>query len=385
MMFIMLRYVVLLLSCLFLGIQLHANSAIALPVQTKASQAGVFDFLSETMLLEHNLDEQFVSSSMSNLMTLYVTFSYIKAGFVKMEDKFKASKEAWQKGGNSIFLRAGQLVAVRDLINGIITTSANDACITLAEGISGSQEEFVKEMNRIAQKLNLTKSHFTNVIGAQDQNQVMSARDLITLIVNLLKDFPEYYHLFSKKDFKYNNIYQESLNMLLPDDNRVDCMIAAYTDTGYGAIVSANHEGRKIFMFINGLQTKEERLSEIKQLLDYSFNNFSSKTIFNKDNKVKEIAVRGGNSKHVGAAFNKDVTISYPKGSYDTVKTFFSHDNTISAPIKKGQEIGKFHIQIPGFTEQIIPIYATDTVKKISFFEKIWYIFFQKADEAIAQ
>ena len=378
------RYVVLLLSCFFFGIQVCINNAIALPLQTKASQVGIFDFLSETMLLEHNIDEQFVSSAMSNLMTLYVTFSYIKAGFVRMEDKFKTSKEAWQKGGNSIFLRAGQLVAVRDLINGIITTSANDACITLAEGISGSQEEFVKEMNRIAQKLNLTKSHFTNVIGAQDENQVMSARDLIILMVNLFKDFPEYYHLFSKKDFKYNNIYQESINMLLPD-NRVDCMIATHTDIGYGSIVAAKHEGRKIFMFINGLQTKEERLSEIKQLLDYSFNNFSSKTIFNKDNKVKEITVRGGDSKYVGAAFNKDVTISYPKGSYDTVKTFFSHDNTISAPIEKGQEIGKFYIQIPGFTEQIIPIYATDTVNKISFFEKIWNIFFPKTNEATAK
>ena len=378
------RYIILLLLYFSIGIQAYVSNAIALPAQATAPKVAVFDLLSNTMLLEHNIDEQIAPSSMSNLMTLYVTFSYIKAGFIRMEDKFKTSKEAWQKGGNSMFLRAGQLVAVRDLINGIIVTSANDACITLAEGVAGSQENFVDEMNRIAQKLNLTKSHFTNVIGAQDKNQVMSTRDLITLIIKLFEDFPEYYHLFSKKDLKYNNIYQESSNLLL-SDNRIDGMINGHTDTGgYGSIISAKHEGRHIFISINGLKTEKERLSEIKQLLDYSFNNFSSRTIFHKDNKVKKIAIRNGDAKYVEAVFNNDVIVLYPKGSYNTVKTFFSHDNVISAPIKKGQEIGKFYIQIPEFTERVVPIYAANNVNSLHFFQRIWYIFFPKPNKPVS-
>ncbi|MGN7618789.1 MAG: D-alanyl-D-alanine carboxypeptidase family protein [Ehrlichia sp.] len=198
----MLRNIILLLLCF-----LYVNDAYTSPIQTKASQAVVFDFLSNTVLFAHNADEQIVSSSMSHLMTLYVAFSYMKAGFVKMEDKYVTSKEAWQKGGPSIFLRTGQSVTVRDLINGIITISANDASITLAEGIAGSQGNFVNELNYTAQKLNLTKSHFTNVTGAPDKNQVMSAHDLITLAVRLFKDFPEYYHLFSKKKILNTTTY----------------------------------------------------------------------------------------------------------------------------------------------------------------------------------
>ncbi|AHX03282.1 D-alanyl-D-alanine carboxypeptidase family protein [Ehrlichia chaffeensis str. Heartland] len=353
----------------------------ALPIQTTAPQAAVFDFFSNTMLLEHNIDEQIAPSSMTNLMTLYVTFYYIKAGFVKMEDKFKTSKEAWQKGGNSIFLRAGQLVAVRDLINGIITTSANDACITLAEGVAGSQENFVDEMNRIAQKLNLTKSHFSNVIGAQDKNQFMSIRDLITLTVRIFEDFPEYYHLFSKKDFKYNNIYQENINLLSPD-NRIDGIISIYTDAGgYGSIVAAKHEGRRIFILISGLKTEKERISEIKQLLDYAFNDFSSQTIFHKGSKAKEIIVKNGDAKYVEAVFNNDVIILYPKGSYDTVKTFFSHENAISAPVKKGQEVGHLHIQVPELTERVIPMYAANDINHLNFFQRILYMFSPKTDK----
>ena len=378
----MLRHITFLLLYFFISTSVNTNNAYASHIQTKASQAVVFDFLSDMVLFTHNADEQIISSSMSHLMTLYVTFSYMKAGFVKMEDKYITSKEAWQKGGASIFLRTGQSVTVRDLINGIITISANDASITLAEGIAGSQENFVNEMNRIAQKLNLTKSHFTNVTGSPDKNQVMSAYDLITLAVRLFKDFPEYYHLFSKKDFKYNNIYQKSVNSLL-NNTQVDGIAVGYSEVeGYGAIISAVREGRRVFILTNGLKTEEELLHEVEQLIDYYFNQFSNKTIFNQGNNVATITVSKGDVSSVDAIVNKDIVVLYPKGLYDNVKISILHDNTISAPIKKGQEIGEIHIQSPGLTKKVIPIYATNNVNKINYLQKIWYMLFPKTTKA---
>ena len=378
----MLRRIIFLLLYSFISTSINANNVHASPIGTKGSQVVVFDLASDMVLLEHNLDEQIVSSSMSQLMTLYVAFYYMKAGFVRMEDKYIASKEAWQKGGSSIFLRAGQSVAVRDLINGIITIYANDAAITLAEGIAGSQESFVREMNRIAQKLNLTKSHFTNVTGTPDKDQVMSAHDLLTLAVRLFKDFPEYYHLFSKKDFKYNNIYQKSINTLL-DNTNVDGIAVGYNELeGHGAIVSAEQEGRRVFILTNGLKTEEDLLSEVKQLIDYYFNQLSNKTVFYKGNKVAEIMVSNGDVDSIDAVVNNDIVISYPKGLYDNVKISILHDDIISAPIKKGQQIGKIHIQGPEFINKTIPIYAVNNVNNINYFQKIWYMLFPKTTKA---
>ncbi|GAT75754.1 penicillin-binding protein dacF precursor [Ehrlichia ruminantium] len=277
------------LTCLLPNI----NNTYATDIQTKASEVAIFDLSSNIMLFEHNIDRKIHLSSMNNLMTLYVTFSYMKPGFVRMEDKYIASKEAWQQGGPSIFLRAGQPVPVRDLLDGIITLSANDASITLAEGIAGSQENFVKEMNQMARKLNLTSSNFTNVTGLPDNNQTTSARDLITLAQRLLNDFPEYYHLFSKKDLKFNNIYQKSTNTLLNSDIAIDGMAVKNTDQddNHGAIISIKKDDRRILLLINGLENNEELLSEVQLLINYVYNDFSTKTIFQKVNKIEEIIV----------------------------------------------------------------------------------------------
>lgn len=178
--------------------------------RTKAKQAIVLDLASDSFIFEHNSREKMAPSSMSKLMTLYVAFDYLKAGIIKMEDKFRVSRKAWERKGSSMFLKEGQFVTVKELLEGITIASGNDACIALAEGIAGSEENFVAEMNEVAQDLNLNDSHFVNSSGWPDENHFMSAKDLVTLAKRIFTDFPEYYDLFSEQYLTYNDIVQKN-------------------------------------------------------------------------------------------------------------------------------------------------------------------------------
>ncbi|KJV69466.1 D-alanyl-D-alanine carboxypeptidase family protein [Candidatus Neoehrlichia procyonis] len=351
------------------------SSLNAFQLYTKAPNAIVFELNSNSILFARNAEEKIVPSSMSKLMTLYIAFQYLKAGIIKMDDKFVVSKSAWQRGGSSIFLREGQQVKVRDLINGIVVASGNDACITLAEGISGSQQNFVDEMNNMAQKLGLTKSHFSNVTGWPDENHLMSAKDIVFLSVRIFKDFPEYYHLFSQKDFTYNNIYQKNNNILLQYNIGVDGIKTGHTNKGgYGLIASAEQNSRRIFVVVSGLKHETERVSEAKKLISYSFNNFNTKTIFHKNSQIDQATVWYGKDKVVPLTIHDDVTVTYHNNSYDKIKAFISRNNIIPAPIRKGQKVGELHIQIPELGEKVVPVYAMKNVRSLNYFEKILHM-----------
>ncbi|UTO55927.1 D-alanyl-D-alanine carboxypeptidase [Neoehrlichia mikurensis] len=360
---------------MFLFLALTSNSISAFQLYTKAPNAIIFELNSNSILFAHNAEEQIVPSSMSKLMTLYIAFHYIKAGIIKMDDKFIVSKNAWQRGGSSIFLREGQSIKVRDLINGIVVASGNDACITLAEGISGSQQNFVDEMNNMAKKLELTQSHFSNVTGWPDENHLMSVKDIVLLSVKIFQDFPEYYHLFSQKDFTYNNIHQKNNNILLQYNLGVDGIKTGHTSKGgYGLVVSSEQNNRRIFVVVNGLKNETERISEVKKLIAYAFNNFDTKTIFHKNFEIDQANVWYGKDKTVPLITYEDVTVTYPNNSYDQIKAFISRNNIIPAPIKKGQKIGELHIQIPELEEKIIPVYAAKNVRYLNYFERILHM-----------
>ncbi|MDN5248234.1 MAG: D-alanyl-D-alanine carboxypeptidase family protein [Wolbachia endosymbiont of Tyrophagus putrescentiae] len=345
--------------------------------RTKAKQAVVLDLTSDLFIFEHNADEQMAPSSMSKLMTLYIAFDYLKAGMISMEDKFQVSREAWERKGSSMFLREGQLVTVRDLLEGVIIASGNDACITLAEGIAGSEENFVLEMNEIAQRLNLNNSHFVNSSGWPDEDHFMSARDLAILSKRIFTDFPEYYKLFSKQYITFNNVVQKNKNLLLFQDIGVDGLKTGNTNTGgYGIGISAKRDNRRIFVIVNGLSTEKERIVEAKRLLLYSFNHFNTKKIFAKDDIVEEVDVLYGKDRKVPVTVKNDVVISYNRSMRDKVKVRIEYMNMVPAPIKKGQQIGKVIIEMPDIKEQIIPLYTMNDVEEQNYMEKLFRMLF---------
>ncbi|QKX01688.1 D-alanyl-D-alanine carboxypeptidase [Wolbachia endosymbiont of Cruorifilaria tuberocauda] len=345
--------------------------------RTKAKQAVILDLSSNSFIFEHNSDEKMAPSSMSKLMTLYIAFDCLKAGIINMEDKFRVSKKAWSRKGSSMFLREGQFVTVRKLLEGIIVVSGNDACITLAEGISGSEENFVIEMNEIAQKLALNNSHFVNSSGWPDEDHFMSAKDLVVLAKRILTDFPEYYDLFSEQYLTYNNISQRNENLLLFHGIGVDGLKTGYTSAGaYGIVASAKRNGRRVFVVVNGLSTGEERIEEAKRLIRYSLDHFYTKKIFTKDDVVEEVNVLYGKSKRVPVTVANDVVITYNHNLYDQIKVHIEYRDMVLAPIKKGQEMGKIFIQIPGIKQRTVPLYAVNDVQELNYIEKFFRILF---------
>lgn len=365
------RYIILLLV-FALPFHLHAYQ-----FRTKAKQAVILDLASESFIFEHNADEKMTPSSMSKLMTLYVAFDYLKAGVINMEDEFQVSRKAWERKGSSMFLKEGQFVTVRELLEGIIIVSGNDACITLAEGIAGSEENFVIEMNEIAQKLNLNNSHFVNSSGWPDEDHFMSVRDLAVLSKRIFTDFPEYYDLFSEQYFSYNGITQKNKNLLLSYDVGVDGLKTGNTNAGgYGIAISAKRDDRRIFIVINGLSTEKERIEEARRLVQYSLNHFTTKKIFTQNSIVEEADVLHGKNRKVPMTVKNDVVITYNRSLHDKIKVYIKHFNMIPAPIKKGQEVGKIHIEIPDAEEKIISLYAMNDVRELNYIAKLFRILF---------
>lgn len=361
------RFIILLL---IFALPLHLY---AYQFRTKAKQAVVLESTSDSFIFEHNSDEKMAPSSMSKLMTLYVAFDYVKAGIIDLEDKFQVSRKAWERKGSSMFLKEGQSVTVRELLEGIIIVSGNDACITLAEGIAGSEENFVIEMNETAQKLNLNNSNFVNSSGWPDEDHFMSAKDLVILAKRIFADFPEYYDLFSEQYLIYNEVLQKNKNFLLTHDIGVDGLKTGYTNSGgYGIVVSAKQNDRRIFAVVNGLNTEKERIEEAKRLVQYSLKHFNTKKIFTKNSVVEEISVLCGKDKKVPITVANDVTITYNRNLLDKIKVRIEYKDMISAPIKKGQEVGKVYVEVPGVEQQTIPLYTMHDVQELSYIERFF-------------
>ena len=246
--------------CAALTAALVPGLALAATIDTKAQFAYMLDYDSGQVLLAKQAEVEMHPSSMSKMMTLYVLFSRMKEGRVKPEDMFTVSEKAWKMEGSRMFVQVGTQVKVDDLINGIIIDSGNDACVTVAEGVSGSEAAFADAMNEAAAKIGLTQSHFMNATGLPDPQHLMTARDLAILARHLITDFPEYYHYFSGKSFTYNNITQQNRNLLDGNDIGVDGLKTGHTDeAGFGITLSAKDakSGRRLILVINGLGQRQ--------------------------------------------------------------------------------------------------------------------------------
>jgi serine-type D-Ala-D-Ala carboxypeptidase (penicillin-binding protein 5/6) len=338
-------------------------------IETAAKQAFLIDAATHTVLLNKDGDVQMHPSSMSKLMTIYILFSRLKEGRVKMDSKFLVSEKAWSTQGSKSFVGIGSEIAVENLIHGIITQSGNDACIVVAEGISGSEEAFVEEMNKVAADMGLTHSHFTNATGMPDDNHVMSARDLAMLSERLILDFPEYYHLFAVREYTYNNIKQQNRNRLLSSNIGVDGLKTGHTEAGgYGITLSAVQNGRRLILVINGMKDDKERVQEGDSLLRWGFREFENHTLVHKGQTVSDADVWFGNAAIVPLVTDQDLVITLPAGSKKDVKFMLNYEGPLQAPVAKGTHVANLAIAIPGSEPHIVPLLAGEDVAKLSGF-----------------
>ena len=338
-------------------------------IDVAANTAIALDYDTGVVLYDKDADKRIPPASMSKIMTAYVVYSYLKDGRVKLDDTLPVSEKAWAKhktNESNMFVPLGAQVKVEDLIRGMIIQSGNDACVVLAEGLAGSTDAFVDQMNQMAQKLGLKGSHFADVDGLPDPEEYMTARDIATLARDLIRDFPEYQHYDAEKEFTYNGIKQGNRNPLLYKDIGVDGMKTGHTEeAGYGITVTALRNGRRIIEVLSGMKSMNARSQESEKLLDWAYREWGNYKLVKAGDTIDEAPVWLGVAATVPVTTAKDVLVTMPKRSRPKMKVMAVYDEAAAAPVKQGQVVGKLQITAPDMTEVDAPLIAAQPVAKV--------------------
>lgn len=340
-----------------------------------ARQGIVLDYDTGKVLWEKNADQRMTPSSMSKLMTLYLVFTALKEGRLKLDSMLPVSEKAWRMQGSKMFVMLGTQVRVDDLLRGVIVDSGNDACVVLAEGLAGSEAAFAEQENEVAHKLGLTGSHFADASGWPDPNHYMTARDLATLSRDLIHDFSEYYHYFQEIDFTYGTnekgqpIKQGNRNPLLYKAGLgVDGIKTGHTeDGGYGVDVSAIRNGQRVILVLNGMDSMKARSEESERLLEWAYREWGTYKLFKAGDEVDTADVWLGTRPTVKLVIPKDVEIAMLRRDRPKMKVTAIYDSPIPAPINVGQNVGKVEVTIPGNDAIDEPLVTAGAVNKLGF------------------
>ncbi len=342
------------------------------PVDTAARYALILDYNTGATLLDKDADQPMTPSSMTKLMTAYIVFSMLKSGRLKPDQDLPVSERAWRMGGSKMYVQVGTQVKVEDLIRGMIVQSGNDACIVLAEAVAGSEEQFAELMNQKAKELGLTQSHFANATGWPAPGHVMSARDIATLATHLIRDFPEYYKYFSERDFSYNGteggrpIDQANRNPLV-QKGLADGLKTGHTeDGGYGLVASAERNGRRVVMVLNGMTSMHQRAEEGERLLEWAFREFEDVTLFTAGDTVESVPVWLGAAPTVPLIGGRDLVVTMPRNWRSKAKITVAYEAPIRAPVQRGSALGRLQVAGDGVPEISMPLLAGADVPRLS-------------------
>ena len=344
--------------------------------ETNARNAILMDFDTGTYIYTKNHEDQMPPASMSKLMTVYIIFDKLKSGLLSLDDEFTVSENAWRKGGaasggSTMFLNIGESVKVDDLLKGIIIQSGNDACIVSAENIAGSEEDFATLMNETAKKIGLKNSVFANSTGLPHENQLMSAEDLAILARAIIKNYPEYYHIFQEKEWTHNGIRQGNRNPLLYSMSGADGLKTGHTEeAGFCLTGSAVRNGRRLIEVVAGLSSNKERSEESERLMSYGFREFDNYKLFSKSQVVETVPVFYGRPKTVDMIVEDDVVYTLQKNQAKDYKFKLVYDEPLKAPIKKGSVIGKIEMTSPSGQKTTVDLLAGQDINKIGVFRK---------------
>ena len=362
----MYRIFINVLLSVFLSMLTVGFSATAQTIKTTARSAYIMDLSTDSILLSKNADLALPPASMSKLMTIYIVFELIKNRSLSLKDKFIVSKKAWRKGGSKMFVKIGDQVSISDLLRGIIIQSGNDACIVIAEGISGSEKAFAILMTQKARELGLNNSTFSNSTGWPHPNQLMSARDLGTLSALVIENFPQLYKIFAEKTFRYNQIKQGNRNPLLYQNIGADGLKTGHTKAaGYGLTASATRNGRRIILVLNGMKSVRQRSVESLRLMEWAFRAFMPITLFKKDEEVTQADVWLGTSTKLPLTVSNDIKITLPVATAKKLKATVIMENPIAAPIKKGEKLATLKITAPGIQTKEVELVAGKAVQQL--------------------
>jgi D-alanyl-D-alanine carboxypeptidase (penicillin-binding protein 5/6) len=369
------------------------TSAAPPPFDTTARVAFMQDMNSGAILYQKQPDFRMPPASLAKMMTVYVAFSLIKSGDLKLDQKFTMSPDTWKKWhsqGSTMFIGAGEQVSVADLLSGIITLSGNDACVVLAEGIAGTEPAFVNLMNQQRQKLGMNNSNFGTSNGWPDNGVTyVTARDLATLAEATIRNYPDLYkEFYSKPNFAWgktmagSNISQENRDPILGKVAGADGLKTGHTDeAGYGFTGSAEQNGRRLVMVLAGMGSWDERVNQSISFMNWGFSSWRLKPLFAKGKRIETAEVQGGSSSTVGLVAPNDLAVTVPlgvggilgqKAGGDAPPMKVVYDGPIKAPIKAGQHIADLVVSPPGQDAQSLPLVAESDVGEAGFFGRIW-------------
>lgn len=350
-----------------------SSDSSSLPLGTIAKQALMIDYVTGVVLLEKNADELMFPSSMTKIMTAYLIFQKLKEGRIQMDTVFPVSERAWRMGGSKMFVPLNAMVRVEDLLKGIIIQSGNDACIVMAEGLSGSEEIFAQEMTQVAQKMGALQTSFKNASGWPDPAHQTTARDLAIIAQRVISDHPEFYDLFGVKEFVYGNIRQWNRNPLLYKNIGCDGIKTGYTESGgYGIVASIVQGGRRLILVLNGLPSEQARASEVLKLMTWGMQAFNNYSLFKPGEVVDIIPVSLGKENFVPATVPEEVVITLSKLSRKGLRVDVQYDTPVAAPVEKNKLLGKMIIYLPSQAQPIeAPLVAAESVDRAGFFKKI--------------
>lgn len=335
----------------------------------------LYDFNSGQVLVNQNGDTRMEPASLTKLMTAYLAFNAIKHETISLEQMLSVPENAAlnNSGESRMLLKPGQMVSVDDLLHGLIVQSGNDAAITLAVHIAGSEAGFVDMMNKQAQQLGMSNTHFANPVGLPDQQHYSSAYDLALLAAAIVRDYPKFYPIFSLREFTFNNVAQANRNRLLWLDPNADGMKTGHTENaGFCLVGSAKRDEHRLISVVLGTSSDSLRASESQQLLNFGFQNFDSVRLYEKDHAITEMRIWKGTQSHVGVGFKQDKYLSIPKGQYDKIKATLETHQPIIAPLDSSVSIGVLKLSIEGKPYAEFPVYPLENIASANVFSRGW-------------
>tara|TARA_B100001057_G_scaffold96514_1_gene93137 strand:- start:866 stop:1993 length:1128 start_codon:yes stop_codon:yes gene_type:complete len=331
----------------------------------------LMDFHSGMILASSNPDLTLPPASITKIMTAYIAFTELKEKNITLDEEILVSKKAWKTGGSKMFIEVGKKIKLRDILQGVITVSGNDASVALAEHISGDVKTFATYMNQTARNIGLNNTNYTNPTGLPDDSLYTTAHDIALLSKALISNFPDLYKLYSTKSFTFNEIKQYSRNKLLFVDENVDGIKTGFTKAaGYCLASSAKRGQRRLITVVMGAPSPEVRIQSSRTLLEYGFRFFETHNIFKKNITISETKIYGGEKSELKFGVSSDAVITIPRRQKKNLKYEYIIDQKLTAPIAQNEAIGFMNIKLKDEIIKTYKLIALEDIKQGSFYRR---------------
>lgn len=338
--------------------------------ETRAKQIYMIEASTGTVLISKDENEPVSPASLAKLMTMEVVFQALKSGEIRPETAYPVSEHAWRTGGapsrtSTMFAALKSSVPVIDLVQGVTVQLANDACIILAEGMTGSEAAFAERMTKRANELGLTMTTFANPTGLPDTGNRTTMRDMVMLAQHLQRDYPDYYRYYAQAEFEWNKIRQRNKNPLVASNLGIDGLATGFADgEGFSVVLSAERSGKRMFLAMGGLQSDKERQEEARRVVDWAMSSFENRTVFKEGEVVGAVSVYGGARSTVDLVARIPVDVFVPVNNPERLAARIVYRWPLTAPVEADREVGTLKVSMGEKVLREVPLYTAETVEQ---------------------